>query len=1199
MSEMKFTPAQQDAIEASGGSIIVSAAAGSGKTRVLVQRVIRLLTDRENPVPADRLLIVTFTKAAADEMRSRIAAAIDELLFYEPDNNALRRQQLLLPNADICTIHSFCSRMIRENFYLLDIDQDFRIASEGEADILRHRIVSGIIEERYSLKSDSFLLLTELLSASRSDRELEKSILKVYESCSSHPFPAMWLDCVSEFYDPEIPVHKTLFADYALRQLEAEVVYLKELLDEAEEIILSNPAFCTGTPTCGESKLNYLKSFLSSLDEAVKNRSWNDISSCIMSYKNVPYRKPASKKNPASEEECSIVKNSFDNIHALLTDKLPIFGITEDIYKKDAELLYPAVTELCDIIKEFDKRYFEAKKERGFLDFSDLEHLMLRLLIDNSENGMKKTEFAKNLSAQYDQIMVDEYQDTNETQECIFRFISKDETNLFVVGDIKQSIYRFREAMPEIFKNRRRNSVRYNREAPSFPATIILDRNFRSRDGIIDTVNFVFHSIMSERVGEITYNDDEKLTTGATYPETELPSHELHLLDGYRMADRSSDEEDETGLYEREASYIAALIKKKIKDGMTVTENGRQRPVSFGDFAILMRFLSSHGQTYADVLNRNGVPAYIDKPYSLFGCYEINLIISLLKTIDNPLQDIPVLALLLCPVFGFTADDLTDLRTGYTEKFIFVKLRSCSASAVEGTSLQKKCEYFLKVFDELRKLSVTVPVSRLLDAFFEMTGFLPIINASENGNIRIRNIRKLLNFVRDYEKSSKYGLSGFVRHIEQLEESGTEISAGDTVPADSVRIMSVHHSKGLEFPVCILASLNSKGNSTGDEILCHTDLGLGFKTIDRENMLKFNTLQRNVISLCKRNEEVSEAMRVLYVAMTRAKEQLISVVSYPAGNPDSLENKVKKIGALIKIKDGRISPYSVSAASSLADWIVMCAMVHPSMKALRTFANRDDLGFLPSGGRWEYVLADSPLQEEEGDEEENTEASPDKELLALLKKRFSEEYRHSLRTAIPSKVSASALVHNELLDSYIAASRPSFMQDSNMSGAEKGTAMHRFLQYADFSAVEAEPESELQRLRNGGLLTGEQTSVIDTADIVKFTQSETFSHIKGAERLLREYRFTVNISASDIDPSYPPEEKVILQGAIDCLIFEKDGIILLDYKTDRVRDVSELSQKYKKQLALYKKAAEQLFDLPVRKCCIYSIHKGEETELAV
>lgn len=1200
MSDMEFTVPQQYAIDASGGSIIVSAAAGSGKTRVLVQRVIRMLTDKENPVPADRLLIVTFTKAAAEEMRSRIASAIDGLLFYEPDNSALRRQQLLLANADICTIHSFCSRIIRENFYLLDVNQDFRIASEGEVNVLKHRIISEIIEERYASGSEQFRLLSELLSASKSDRDLEKNLLSVHKSSTTHPFPSMWLDIAAEFYNPEIPVQKTIFAEYAISRLESALQYMNLLLKEADEVITSNPAFCTGAATCGENKLNYLKNFLSSLTEAVKDREWDKINDCISSYSYVQYRKPTSKKYPFSEDECSIVKNSFENIDTVINDNLSVFGISGEMYKKDTELLYPAVLELCDILKCFEKRYFEAKKEKGLLDFSDLEHLMLRLLIDNTEDGMKKTEFAKTLSSQYDQIMVDEYQDTNETQECIFRFVSQDEKNLFVVGDIKQSIYRFREAMPEIFKNRRANSKRYNNEAPEFPATIILDKNFRSREGIIDTVNFVFHSVMSEQVGEIEYNDDEKLTAGASYPESDMPSHELHILDGSKMSSTSfDDEEEEKNLYEREAAYISALIKKKISEGLMITENKKQRPASFGDFAILMRYVSKHGQIYADVLNRCGVPAYIDTPYSLFGCYEINIILSLLRMIDNPLQDIPVLALLLCPVFGFTADDLTDLKTNYTEKYLYSKLRVCSSDSEADSILQKKCLYFTGIFDELRKLSVTVSVSRLLDTFFEITGFLTIINTSDNGNIRIRNIRKFLNFVREYEKNSKYGLTGFVRHIDHLEESGTDISAGNTVPADSVRIMSIHHSKGLEFPVCILASLNSKGDTSVNEVICHADLGLGLKTIDRDNMLKFNTLQRNVISLCKKNEDVSEAMRVLYVAMTRAKEQLISVVSYPTNNSDALAKKIKKIGAMIKISDGRISPYSVSAASSLADWIIMCAMVHPSMKELRSFAEREDLGYLPTDSKWKCVLAAEPEEEQKKVETETETAEADKELLKYIESVFSEEYRDSIRTTIPSKVSASALVHSNMMDSYIAVSRPSFMQENRMTGAEKGTAMHRFLQYADFSSIEDHPEKELDRLKQQNYLSGSQTDVIKLDDISRFTQSRIFTHIKNAEKVLKEYRFTVNISASDIDPSYPSDAKVILQGAIDCMIFEKDGIIILDYKTDRVKDISELSEKYSKQLSLYKIAAGQLFDLPVKNCMIYSIHKGEEIEIRV
>lgn len=1196
MSKMNFTPAQQDAIDADGGSVLVSAAAGSGKTRVLVQRVIRLLTDPEHPIDADRLLMVTFTKAAAEEMRARIASAIDGLLFEHPENTALRRQELLLSNADICTIHSFCSRMIRENFYLLDVNQDFRIASEGEAQVLRHRLMGEILEEQYTAQEEGFLLLSELLSASRSDKYLEKTLLSVYDACSAHPFPDQWLDMVAGFYDPSVSVEKSIFAQLAFRRLSQTMEYMEYMLQAAADVIEGHPAFCTGAATCGETKLNGLRAFFQNLQCNAQAGDWNALSDCITSFVKLPYRKPTSKKNPATEEECTTVKTAFDNIEAAVSGTLlPMFGIHSAVFQRDNELLYPAVLAMCNMLKQFDTRYLAAKKEKGVLDFSDLEHLMLQLLVQRDGSGMIKTEFARSLSARYDQIMVDEYQDTNETQETIFRYLSRDESNLFVVGDVKQSVYRFREAMPEIFKNRRAASVLYQRDNPSFPAKIILDKNFRSSEGVIDTVNFVFHSLMSQRVGEIDYNDEEKLTAGADYPSTDEPPMELHLLKTVPSAD-SEDEENEDS-YCQEARYIAGLIREKLQQGMTVTDRGVIRPATYGDFAVLMRYVSSHGQSYADTLTECGIPAYIDKPYSLFGCYEVMVLLALLKMLDNPLQDIPMLSVLLCPTGGFTPDDLVELKSGFQGRFLYNKLRACAEQSDKGDALAAKCRSFFEIFHTLRKLAVTVSVSKLLQAFFDRTGYLPMMQAMENGDIRVKNIRKLMSFIRDYESAGRSSLTDFVRYLQYLEENGTDVSAGDTIPSNAVRIMSVHHSKGLEFPICILAGLSAKGNTAAEEVLCHTDLGFGFKTMDRDNLLKFNTLQRNVITLRKKSEEQSEAMRILYVAMTRAKEKLLTVISYRGRSEDSLQKLLQKTAAQIILTDGKIASYAVENASTLADWLLMCALVHPSMQQLRFEAGRPELGYLSTSSVWKLVMAESgSVQPQEM--LQNPDIIPsDPVLLELLRRRFSTPYEHQVRTAIPSKVSASALVHHDMADYHIAELRPAFMQKDRLSGTEKGTAFHRFLQFADMHALQTDPDKEKQRLLASGMLTAEQAEAVTSEAVSGFVSSRTYSYMLSAQALWREYRFTVNLPASELDPSFPSEEKVILQGAIDCLIVHPDGLIIVDYKTDRVGSMTELAQRYARQLHLYQQAAEQLFEKPVKKCLIYSAYRAEEIEL--
>ncbi len=1201
MSKFSFTPAQQDAIDALGGSIIVSAAAGSGKTRVLVQRVIQRLTDPENPVSADRLLIVTFTKAAAAEMKSRITAAISDMLTLDPNNERLRRQQLLLPRADICTIHSFCSKLLKENFFSLDINRDFRIGTESELSVIRHRTMSDLIEEKYASGDERFTLLSELLSGTRSDSELEHALLTLYDNAAAHPFPSEWLSEAAGNYDPNIPLTKTKFALLALDRLASSIRLAEHLLDRADEVISANVAFQTGKTTAANTKYEYLCGFFEQLKKAHSNMVWDKIAETVMSYNKRTYRRPTSTKFPIEESEHRIIKSCFDTIDNIVLKRLsPIFGIDTQTYNDDTKQLYPAVCCMCEVLTEFDRRFLEAKKERGMLDFSDLEHLTLRLLYSDTENGHEITPFARGLSKQYDEVMVDEYQDTNEIQEKIFKAVSHNGENLFVVGDVKQSIYRFREAEPKIFIDRRDRSTLYNRKSPVFPAKIILDKNFRSREGIIDSVNFVFQCLMSDEVGDIEYNEEERLSVGAEYPENDgSPETEIHIIEKSAGTEDDTDSDTDTedlSVYEREALYIAQLIKKKIRDHETVTENGTLRPIQYNDFCILMRNLSNHAHIYCDVLNRCGVPAYTDKPYSLFECYEINVALSFLKIIDNPLQDIPMLSFLLSPVGGFTADDLALLKTDSEGKYFYGKIIAYTKKEQAEPVLKAKCEAFTELITYYRNLSVTLSTDRLLNSFFEHTGYIPIISAMSNGDIRVQNIRKLMNFVREYENGNSNGLNGFVRHISYLEENGTEISVGDTAPVNSVKIMTIHHSKGLEFPVCILAALSSKGDTRPPAVPCHNVLGFGFNAIDRDNMLKFSTLQKNIIQHQIDSETLSEEMRVLYVALTRAKEKIVPIISVNSRAKDGYANLLNKIAPLVNVEDGRISPYCVQNASTFAEWLLMCAFVHPRVKLLREDSGIDDILTIPTKADWTVIHSFVDTEPQNTQETEQfIPAEPDETLIRLLKHRFSQTYQYADRITIPTKVSASALTHNDLQLYHVAETRPAFMQESNLTGSERGTAMHTFLQYVDFAKIT--DESEKQRLLDEGFITPEQCSALSASDIKHFAQSDTYRHIINADKVLKEHRFTVSVSAREADETSSCTDNIILQGAIDCLVFEPDGIIIIDYKTDRVKDVNELSHRYAKQLLLYKKAAEQLFPLPVKKCLIYSLHCNQQVEI--
>lgn len=1211
MSKMKFTPSQEDAINAKGGAILVSAAAGSGKTRVLVERVIRRLTDEENPLDADRFLIVTFTNAAAAEMKKRISDAVDERLSKDPDNTVLRRQQLLLPRANISTVHSFCSNTVRENFYVLNINQDFRIADDSETSAIKNRVMFDIIEEMYAQKRSDFVLLSSILSGAKSDSGLEKAMLNVYEKSLSHPFPEQWLAESVEFYNPKIPLSDTIFAKKAFENIRYIIEYLQLLLDESYEVISANPAFQGDKPSSGINCFFQYKDFITSLNDAVSTGQWGKVSECVSLYTKPPYRTPTSKKIPIDDREKETVKNCFDSIDDTIRKKLqPLFDFTEEIYGNDTKQLYPVVKCLQEILSEFNKRYVQAKNEKGILEFSDLEHLMLKLLVKQTDGGYEKTDFARNLSRQFDEIMIDEYQDTNEIQELIFRAVSDDEKNIFVVGDVKQSIYGFREAMPEIFIRRREKASLYDRNNPQFPAKIILDKNFRSRESIIDSVNYVFELLMSKRVGDIDYNDEEKLVMGASYPEKKDTELELHIIgtdDNSPDSDEQSDgENEETGKDEKEASHIVDIINGMMKNGTTVSEKDGERPIQYSDICILLRNPSTRAGVYSKILNENGIPSHTDKSNSLFECYEVNVALSFLKIVDNPLQDIPLLSVMMSNVVGFTADDLAVIKSKTKKKPLYTSVSLAAKPFLEYSENEqlsdsenqnltvdeiivgKKCADFINELAYFRTLSVTVTVSRLLDVFFERTSYIEAVSAMTNGKIRVQNIRKMMNFIRAYESGSS-GLTGFIRLLTHIEEGGNSIAAGDTAPSDSVSIMSIHHSKGLEFPVCIMAATASKGNSDKDPIRCHSQLGIGINTIDTENMLKFSTLQRTLIVDELLHESKCEELRVLYVAMTRAKEKLIVISSVKS-------KELNTIAKSLKVKDGKILPYNVENAKTLADLIIMCALLHPSMSELRSDAGAEDIVPVSTKSNWKYVRVGNISAGAVEETEEYTEQINDK-FMDFLKTRFQQKYSHASRTLIPSKVSASALAHNDSKFDFVAMSRPAFMQEKKMTGSERGTAMHMFMQYADFSKIIDNADSEKQRISEQGFMSPEQCSALNDADINKFTHSKLFDRMIHSEKLYREYRFTVNISAKDIDENTDCDDNVILQGAIDCIFIENGELVIVDYKTDRVKEVSELSSRYAKQLKLYKNAAKQVFEMPVKECIIYSLYLGEQTTI--
>lgn len=1223
-----FTKAQQRAIDTRGVSVAVSAAAGSGKTRVLVQRVIELLTS-EHPVSADRLLILTFANKAADEMKTRISDALDELIEEDPSNDNYRRQQLLLDGADICTVHSFCGKVVRDNFFRLGISRDFRIGTENELRELRSALMSELIEEYYTppVKETenydqryemykAFGTLSLLLSGSKLDSELEEELLTAYEKYTSHAFPKKWIDkCVSD-YDPSLSLGddeaarsiadsiEKIMPD--LRKRQAELDGLRAALEER-----ASAKKAPKTYTAVLDRIDAIDGFIAKAERCLSGNT--DVAGLFEAVNGLDTSGfNASRLKPDDHRELCAAILCISGISEGIKEYKQFCCFTEDIFREDNKQLYPVMLCLRELLMKFDERYFAEKCRREMLDFDDLQRLMLRLLYEYDEKTgeYKRTLFAEELSLCYDEIMVDEYQDTNDVQEKIFKAVSRGEKNLFVVGDMKQSIYRFRNAMPELFKAR---CARAADKSDKDSELIILDKNFRSRKGVIDGVNFLFSRLMSEQAGEIDYDDTQKLKFGASYPDRDEEDVELHLIEYHKDDTVKEDEEDsdpdaeDDNMEKTEAAYCSGLISDMVKRGTPCR-----------DICILLRSVKNKAKTYAFELERLGIPVYTDAGLDLLKKYEIRAALALMNVINNPMSDVDMTAVLMSPVFGFTPDDMAVLKDKNGRNY-YKKLRF---ACTEEGELAERCKTVAEKLRSFRTLSGSMSVDKLMMRVFEETGFLAVMRAMPGGALREENLRRLIAFAAEYEAAAAGGLSGFVRHIRYLESTDEGIKVSDAAPPDAVRIMTIHHSKGLEFPVCILAGTKNRTRPDKDRVRYHSDAGIGLCSMDTDLMVKFDTFRRTYIKELSAREEKSEQLRILYVALTRAKEKLIMLSTIKTetvsqlnapddGSDEPTAYQKYLLNMYSKTTDGRIDPKEVLSSSTFSDLIVMCAIQHNSMDALREDAGI--LGFTPAGDDhghpWKYVHIPMVEQRKQVFTRTAEDSAPDSELTAIIKERLRRRPVDG-STLVPSKVSASMLAHKEITDELVAMSKPDFVLTAGVSPTERGKATHTFLQHASLDALKASRvnpdalEKEKQRLVSQRLMSESQAELVSDDKVAAFAGSALFDNMCKAAEVRREYRFTVSIpgrlalaASPELRDTDCGDAKSILQGAIDCIIDDGSTLTIVDYKTDRVKDPADLADMYGLQLRLYKAAAEQLFGKPVSRCVIYSLHKSTEVEL--
>ncbi len=1187
MGDIQLTPQQLGAVEDRGGSLLVSAAAGSGKTKVLVERVFAYL--REEHCHIDDFLIITFTRAAAAELRSKLAAELARRVAAEPENGHLRQQMFRVYQADIKTVDGFCASLLREHVHLLEpvdgrsLTPDFRILDESECTLLKERALEQALEnfyQRIEQGDEGCRLLAETLGFGRDDRGLALLVPEVHAKLQSHPYPEKWLAQAAEGWR-ELPQRladsvygRTIMDDTVRRAL----YWAGRLERAARDMEGCQPVFDAYADRFLEAAAQ-LREY-----ETAAQKGWDE-----MSRVDVTFRKLGAVRGEENGDSKTAAKAVWDKCKAAVKKLSAPYQTAESELLDDLRAIAPAMEALLELTADFDRRFQAEKVRRNAMDFSDQEHYAVRLLA--GEDGTP-TELGEQVSHRYREIMVDEYQDTNEVQNCIFRAVSRQGENIFAVGDVKQSIYRFRLAEPGIFLEKYRTYLDAEDAAPGQPRRRVLSRNFRSRREILDAANFVFAAIMSREMGELDYTEEQYLHFGAAYypdaPERETEFHYLSVEDTPEQRfDRA----------EAEARFTARRIRQMLDGGFPVRGgDGELRPVEPEDIVILMRSPSARLAVFTAALEREGIPCDGGESEDFFSAMEIAVVLSLLEIVDNPRQDVPLIAVLRSPLVGMSADRLAEIRALQPEGDYYEAL--CRD---EGEDAQA----FLSLLRELRHASREMAADKLLWYCYDRCRVEAIFGAMADGAQRQARLTALYDYVRRLVQSGRTGLFDCVSHLRRLLENGDAPAITAARASGGVRIMSVHKSKGLEFPVVVLADLNRSFNRQDLDrpVLVHPQLGVGAERVETERRIRYDTVSKSALALTLEREAKAEELRILYVAMTRAQEKLIMVCSRK--NP---EKHLRELAALTELP---VPPEAVSGANCPGDWLLLTLLNTFQASELHGFAGvrPSELTEAPAGvtvhlhriGGEETEGAASPAEEDTG---ESPDTTPDTASLGFV-------YGHRAATVTPSKVAATQLkgraIDEEIAEGTLprrresAPERPRFLQEKRgLTGAERGTAMHLVMQFLPLDTA-AEPwavAEVIDGLRRRRLLTPEQAAALDVPALVRFLVSPLAERIRNAPRLWREYRFALLTDAGIYDGDAAGEE-MLLQGVADCVFETESGLAVVDFKTDRVQtaEVQRRAEVYRAQLDAYAGALSRILERPVTERILYFFACGEEISL--
>ncbi len=1157
MAEFKPTASQAAAIESRGSAVLVSAGAGSGKTKVLTERLMSYVCDSKSNVDLDSFLIITFTRAAAGELRGRIMEELASALARDPGNKRLRRQSALCQRAQIGTIHSFCASLLREYSHLCGLSPDFKIIDDDRANAMKASALDRVLEDRYAKeeKYPGFILLADTVGAGRDDSKLSQLVLDLHSRMQCHARPDLWareqVELISREHDDisQTPWGREIM-DWAAGISQYWSDEFDRMMPEMAEYPQISDAYL---PSISETA-DALREFGRCL-----RLGWDRSRACLP----ISFPKLKALRNSPAPELSERIKKQRE---ACKKEMLSLAGA---FYSDSLTLLDeirqtgPAMAALLALTLDFDRAFAADKRRLALADYADLEHLTARLL--TNEDG-SPSELAVQLSHRYTEIMVDEYQDVSRVQDAIFRAISRDGKNLFMVGDVKQSIYRFRLADPGIFTEKYLSFADADGACGDEPRRILLRENFRSRREILDCANTVFSLCMSRELGDIDYDEKAALVCGAPYEGT-VPLPELMLL---ALPDSEDGEErpDKTAL---EAEMIASKIRELKDSGLLINERGNLRPLEYGDIAILLRSPNTVGGVYHRALALQGIPSAATQSGAYFSSVEVSTVMSMLAVVDNPHQDIPLIAVLRSPAFGLSADELSLVRAMDKSSDFYTAL--CLAA-----SENEKCSRFLLCLQRLRDAAPDMAASELLWQLMSELDMLAICSAMNNGAQRRANLMELVELSENYEKSGYKGLHRFVLWLRRLAQRGQEPSAAPSGPA--VQIMSVHKSKGLEFPVVFLCDTARQFNKqdSRDTVLVHPRLGLGPKLTDLQRRVQYPTLARNAIKLRQEREMLSEEMRLLYVALTRAKERLF--ISAALKDPEATMEKLR-LGL-----SSPMAPQRLAAASAPIQWLISAALADKGQTM--------QLGVHQCSEHFESVR------------EESLEHAALPGLLAELESKLSFVYPHKEAELLPSKVTATELKAYAAADEDALSIAPANAarlrmpdfagEDKPLSGTEKGIATHLVLQYIDFSKTGSmeEIKAEISRLEAAHFISPREAKAVDAEAVFKLFSSDLGQKLKGTGQLHREFKFSLLWNAGDIF-SQGGDEEVLLQGVVDCCIEDEDGLCIVDYKTDNVHSREEISQRtatYSSQLAAYAAALERIFKKPVKECALYFIRPG-------